>query len=442
MESFRIQYLTFKRFLHTHAKQVGIFCVLGILIIGGILGLGVVDDPIQDQLLEEEEDPIPEKTHQISLQYNETAEVTQQTQLYSTGETIENNSLYPLSATNFTIETTANTQNITVTSLENKFVYRGVRQTDASEVVWEKESEETVTEKTTPTLSQLNFPMTEIQERISQYREVYSTAVNIRPQLQTTVTYEYTSPTGETFNRQFTSTGDLRFVENGYTISYSNTENLHTTGGIEQNTGVSTINQLLLGVIGLLVVTAVYTKLVTRYNDPQKLSQTIKNLRYKEWITEVESFQSSTSNTMMIRSLEDLIMLAIDVQSRAIHVNQTDEYFVIDGSVVYGYTEHGDPNAPPRAATFGIQQTREQAEELEELEESMFSIDSTTADESEFDESSDPFISGQSTDSDTDTGSTSEPETEPKDDSETSFGFEDIEETDDKTEDTEEKSDE
>jgi len=391
MESFHIQYLELKKILYTNVKWISILCVLGILVGGTILTTGVATPSIQDQLQDTTE-PIPEKTHQITLQYDEQAEITEDTPLYSNGDTISNNSLYPLSASNFTVETTAATKNITVTSLENEFVYRGVKRTDASEQVWEKESNESLTEKTTPTLSRMNLEIDEIQNKIDNYRDVYSTAVNIRPQLQTTVKYKYESPTGETFNRQFTTTGDLQFVENGYQINYSNTENIHTTGGIDQSNDVSFLNIILSVTVGSFVVVLISTLLVKRSADPMKLSQKIKQLRYSEWITEVESFQSATSNIMMTHSLEDLVLLAIDVQSRVIHVNQTDEYFVIDGPVVYGYTEHGDSNSPPRAATFGMHQTREQADELEELEDTFFSIDSTNSD-NKVNKGSDPFTS-------------------------------------------------
>lgn len=350
---------------------------------------------ITDNYVGEDVEEVPETVHTVDIIYSESATVTENTSLYDEGDIIENNALYPLTATDITIQITPVEDNATVESIESEFVYQGVLRSDTSNLLWSRDSEKAEFTQTDDGV-EVTLPMDEIAETENRYERVYESDALVRPTLKTTISYTYEDQdTNETMNAEYVSTGLVQFTQSGYQITYENTRNSLSTGG-SQPTQVSDIPLILVVVTGLLSGAGLIMAYRSRTISAEEVEDEIKQQRYNEWITDVESFQNTTTEIIMCKSLDDLVQLGIDSGKRPIHVEQTDEYFVIDNTTIYGFSDHVNPGQPPLSASFGMIQSPEQSEAQRQDFAHAFDFESATEDPFSDATNHDPFTDAES----------------------------------------------
>lgn len=436
MSSFTAQILDSKKQLLHKRDLILLSAVIGIILFGVLLGTSVLTPTVVETHFSEHEE-IPQTTHQADLIYSESATVTENTNLYSSGDVLEDQSVYHNTATDFAVEIIPVTQQATVTDMTVDMKYVGVERSDTTSVVWERQNQNAQISETEDGI-ELSLDMENVREDVLEYREVYGDEVLVQPLIETTVSYEYTTYDGSTETAEYTSTGRISLLESGYEVNYDSTQDVQTSGGTSTEPDGFTQNTLFIGGVIFLLGLISATEYVSRTETAQALDEKLKAVRYDEWITSVESYQSTTSNIILTETLEDLVQLAIDIRGRVIYVKQTDEYFVIDNQTVYGYSEHVEAGQPPLSASFGIkygdQVVRDPTQDqLQNSAEFGFEINSTPEreeDSDQFDfidqpESPEEDSSNDSSNSSTDTESTDNSDNSnnsEKDDSDDPFG--------------------
>jgi len=123
----------------------------------------------------------------------------------------------------------------------------------------------------------------------------------------------------------------------------------------------------------------VYSIVGARRYDSEHVRFELDEARHEEWVTIIDRFKdSSASTTSRVRSLSDLVDLAIDKHDRVVVCCTEHKYYFVDGDVQYEY----EPDVyPSYANTFGdvvTPQATTDEEEQADTVESDPETDSTT----------------------------------------------------------------
>ncbi|WP_411967265.1 DUF5305 domain-containing protein [Haloferax sp. YSSS75] len=154
--------------------------------------------------------------------------------------------------------------------------------------------------------------------------------------LELNVTYQTDSYEGTiTTSAPFVITGQAYYLDGAVadetTHSTTVQREVRTPADPVEYGGLAILGLALFGLCGFVIRTEDNT-------DPETLRTRISHSRHDEWISEGEFPTEAEKQYISIRTLEDLVDVAIDTNRRVIYDSDLDVYAVIDGSEIYHYS--------------------------------------------------------------------------------------------------------
>lgn len=185
-----------------------------------------------------------------------------------------------------------------------------------------------------------------LRRRVSAVSKEIGSAGNLEVKLRANVSYETNRYAGE----QTQETG-LALTDTSYTVGSLSAEKTHgervTREVVVPNRDATAYT--LPGAFGALSLAAAAGVAVaySRRDEWGDLERRLHRSRYADWISAGELPLDVGNRRISLRSLEDLVDVAIDANKRVIHDRTWDVYAVVDGDVVYYYADGDHLNARP-----------------------------------------------------------------------------------------------
>jgi len=293
----------------------------------------------------DEQPPEEVDSFNIEITLKDSARTMNETPLYGEGERIESKSVYFLNSTpEMTFDgvvETVDDRNVEVTQELVLFEYAERN----GEMFWSREKT-LADEKTNVTggKSEINARMnvenfTRDQQDIINEMDGVSEP-NSEVQLRTT--YETETVAGESYNGTLSVSRTMNIVPNAYWFEGSQTENDIEQQFIDQPPNPNSPNMsvvfvfVLLG-FGFLGLSKLVLQQSKQYNA-QDLRVQMHNEEYRDWISKGEISIRSEHQYVSVKSLKDLVDIAVDSNNRVIHDDLCGMYAVIDNGLIYYYT--------------------------------------------------------------------------------------------------------
>ncbi|WP_245705757.1 DUF5305 family protein [Halobellus clavatus] len=283
---------------------------------------------------------LTEQTNQqtFSTRVEDSAMVTQPTDLYEEGERIENRSVYftPLSPElTLTVNTSVPSGQPVTVRQQLELEVLGVRGGEpfyrSTRTVVNTSQEVTdglATESASANISDVSTTLATLIEEVGN-------AGTFQLRLLLNVTYSTDAYQGSLQSTTpFVISGDSYYIDG--TLESQQTESTTVTSQITQQP--NPIEYGSLAVLGLLFLglAGAVTQVKGRA-DPEELRTRIAHDQHAEWISRGQFPTDSEKQYISILTLEDLVDVAIDTNRRVIHDPQIDAYAVIDSSEIYYY---------------------------------------------------------------------------------------------------------
>lgn len=184
--------------------------------------------------------------------------------------------------------------------------------------------------------SNTTLNMTEIRSYISEKQSAVSGVGSLDATLQVNVAYETNRYSG-TFNTSapLVFSGQIYWIDGDLAASRT-----HSTPETRRSVGspdMTTVGGFSIAGIGL-IAGAVIVLRKSREIDPLAVETKLARSRYDEWISNGQVPTKSEKEYIRTDSLEDLVDVGIDSNSRVIYDRSLDAYGVVDGDVVYYFT--------------------------------------------------------------------------------------------------------
>lgn len=326
--------------LKVFVSRYGPALVIALSLIGALL-VGVAGWEYANPPTTEVTDQTNRQTIQSAL--HTSANTTGNTTLYESGTELVDQPVYLLSAT----PTVRLTQQTAVPEGQAVHVEQDItvrhRVTRDGATFWEESTVLVQNETTTSTgevASTVSLDVEDVQTRRDEITAEVGEAGTVQTQLIVTLSYETDQYTGE-----LTETAPVRMTDNWYSIGEASLERSHSTP-VSRRVPIPTRNPLAYWIPGgagalLSIVAGGVAATYYRGIDQQRLEQRLQELRYAEWISTGTIPNSLEGTTVAVDSLEGLVDVAIDTDSRVVHDETQDAYIVIDGPVVYYYSPGG-----------------------------------------------------------------------------------------------------
>jgi len=310
--------------------------VVGVLVVAGLLcfaGAGFVyTSPLTETVTEQT------NSQTFSTRVDSSALVTQPTELYDQGETLENRSVYFTSASpSFSLSVVTSgpvDEEVDVTQrleLEVLGVRGGRPFYNATRTIVDTDrtaSDGRVTATRTVNITQLSRELFAVQEEIQEVGQ-------FQLRLRLVVTY---------------STDDYEGTLRATAPFVVDDQAYYVDGDLAgDQTRTTTVREVIteppdpaaygaLGALGVLFVAAgVVVSRVESLLDPEALRREMIHDQHAEWISRGEFPTSADKPYISILTLEDLVDVAIDTNRRVIYDPQIEAYAVIDSSEIYYY---------------------------------------------------------------------------------------------------------
>lgn len=262
--------------------------------------------------------------------------------MYEAGQTLRNEPVYLRSATpspSVVLTTTVPPGERTTVDQRLVVEYRAVRD---GETFW---SNETVVDRTNGTSQggevrlDADLDPAAIRNRTREIESRVGTAGSVHVSLRTVVSYETTR-----YNGSFSRPVDLQVTDEWYRVGTPSVSKTHSTPET-RTVDVPTRNRWMhlglggLGGIALLGGLGLGTvlRLSRRRLSTSELERHIHELRYEEWISTGRLDDDVGENVVTVASLEDLVDIGIDTDTRIIHDPTSDRYAIVDGATVYRF---------------------------------------------------------------------------------------------------------
>lgn len=283
-----------------------------------------------------------QQTHGAGLSHSTAVEVTEDTDAYDSGEVLTERSLYPRYNTSPPVVTvTGETRGATLTHISVTVTHQAAPRTDVQNPFY---TDERMLEEANVSGNQAELaavvPIEDVFETQKDLEDEFGSDVEITSTIHTEIKYKYTSPDGTVIYQKATTSGDIRQTGMMYSLPGGTEQTTHTTGEEPADSGVLTpvLNAMglisaIAGLIWLVTVTAFGRKV-----DIEHIAWEIQKKRFKDWVTEVESYTPSGSvDTVQVKTLNDLVNMAIDTQNRVLYHSQLQEYLIVDGNTMFKY---------------------------------------------------------------------------------------------------------
>jgi len=320
-----------KLFLDEHHRVV-----VGALVVAGLLcltGAGFVYTTPSSETVTEETDP-----QTFSTRVDTSALVTQPTELYEQGETLENRSVYFTSASpSFTLNVTTSAPPGAPVEIGQRLELEalGVRNdrpfyTSTRTLV---ETNRTVSDGRAQSSQTVN--VTDLSRELAAVEQEVRAIGQFQLRLRLTVTYSTDDYQGTLqATAPFVIDGQAYFIDGS--LGADETETTAVSRETTQPPDPATYGGL--GALGLVLVgVAAAVSRVETLLDPEALRREIVHDQHAEWISRGEFPTSADKPYISILTLEDLVDVAIDTNRRVIYDPQIEAYAVIDSSEIYYY---------------------------------------------------------------------------------------------------------
>lgn len=287
-------------------------------------------------------DPVDEQ--RFSTAMGTSAVVTGETPLYEQGTTLEDRPAYFYNATpDLTVHVRTTVPADREVSVGQRLVVRHVAER-AGDPFWERQrvlatSEETVAD------GEATFNATvdvrEVRSTVAEARSEIGGVGTFRTELRLSVDYRSPSADGE-----LSPTSTLVLTDRAYWVEDERADNRsHTETETREVTDPPALGRTIVfggfGV-GLLLLAVGVAALQRREFDLETIEMEITRSRYEEWISRGEIPTKAEKEYITIDTLEDLVDIGIDSNKRVIYDTAYETYGVVDGDVVYYYTEGDD----------------------------------------------------------------------------------------------------
>ncbi|MGM0590052.1 MAG: DUF5305 domain-containing protein [Halobacteriota archaeon] len=269
------------------------------------------------------------------------AVVTGDSELYEAGTTLENRPVYFVStsprlslALNTTVpDGTHVTQRLSLV----------VRLTRDGDSFWTSERTLAADETTTSgenVVSAATLDVSALQERLAELREETSGVGTLEVLVVTDVSYD----TGR-YSDQLTSASALELTDNAYWVdspaSTSNSHSTEVTSTVTQPPDLTQLGLWALFGVGCLGGAWLLELEHRRGTDPSQLTHRLHERRCEEWISEGELPVWAGSTPIKMASLQELVDLGIDTNTRVIYDPRREVYAAIQEDLLYYYSEQG-----------------------------------------------------------------------------------------------------
>jgi hypothetical protein len=270
---------------------------------------------------------------------NTSSVVTGNTTLYTEGERLRDKPVYFTSAGSrltFHVQTRANARKVNV-SQRLLLVTRGVRDGRAFYTERRTLASEQITTTDGRVVTNTTINISRIQRSLGRLRAETQGIGTFRTRLVLNVTYQterYSGRLGAA--SRFEVTDRAYWVEQPMTDERSHSETVQRTvtrpPDPSEYGGLSVAGALSL--VGVAVVL-----FVQRNADPEQVRTRLSRSRHDDWISAGEiPTDAHGKDYVAIKSLEDLVDIAIDTNKRVIYDATIDTYAVIDSSDVYYFS--------------------------------------------------------------------------------------------------------
>lgn len=308
--------------------------VVGVLLIAGILcfaGAGFVYATPSTETVTEETN-----SERFSTRVDSSALVTQPTELYEQGATLENRSVYFTTASpSFTLDVVTTVPSGEQVEVEQRLELEalGVRNGEPFFSTTRTLVETNQTASDGRVRSSQTVNITDLSRELVAVEQAVQEVGQFQLQLQLTVTYSTEDYQGTLqATAPFVIDGQAYYIDGS--LDADETETTVVSREVSQPPDPVTYGGL--GALGLVfVVVAAVVNRVERLIDPDALQREIVHDQHAEWISRGEFPTSADKPYISILTLEDLVDVAIDTNRRVIYDPQIEAYAVIDSSEIY-----------------------------------------------------------------------------------------------------------
>lgn len=359
--------------IKTNSRELAVLCLMAILVGGTVAFTGVGTAPVGGSPLAES--PDEPTTHGASVSQSVSVEVVNETEAFEAGETLTDRSLYPQeNTTDPTITASADAQRATLTQLTISVRYAAAPRTDTGTPFYT--STDTVAAESvngSDATLEGELSIADVLDRKAALENEFGSGTTVTVSVRSTATYQFEDASGATTESTVRAGETVTSVGNMYSLPSESNREVERIG--EAPATGSGPSSWLNGVAVVLVLLggagAITTYLVAQRTDPARLEREIQQLRFKEWITDIDSYTTQGNvNVVEVESLHGLVDLAIDTRRRVMYHRPVDEYIVVDGKTVFKHVSGAEspdaddesdgqssrgfvsiPSPPSRAAT-------------------------------------------------------------------------------------------
>ncbi len=260
--------------------------------------------------------------------------------LWTEGEVLENSPVYMLSSTpelTVTPETDVPTDDATVVH-DVQIRHEATR--DGS-VFWDDVDHQSRTDATVSegsATSETTINVTEIADQQREIERDVSGVGDVQTSIEVTVEYDTGSYTDEQeLSTLLRMTSEAYWLDESMAASTDHSETAQIDVQESPNP-VATGGLLLLAVLGFGGAALVRTR---EPMDVTAARRAIHENRYAEWISRGSLPMWVGDYHVSLDTLEDVVDVAIDTNERVVHDTQRDLFAVVNGNVVYYYTDEG-----------------------------------------------------------------------------------------------------
>jgi hypothetical protein len=284
--------------------------------------------------------------HAASVEQSATVTVQNNTTAYEAGEQLTDASLYPLrNASDPRLVATAQVDNGDLRALKVTLTYSAAILTDLRAPFFNRtvvlasiDDPQSTAQVTT------DVPVTQILDQREQLQSEFGPGTRVSTTIATKTIFEYQTPQGQVLTRTVETGGEVVPIGNLYTFPNGQDRvTIETSPPTETPDALSDMVLYGFGLAGLCaVVLGIAVAVSTRYIDPTEVALTIQWVKFRAWVTEVESYTPQGDvNTVQVTSLTDLVNLAIDTNRRVLYHKPIQEYLVVEGATMYKYVPEG-----------------------------------------------------------------------------------------------------
>lgn len=330
--------LRLEYFLVTNARVVVALMVAISVLSLGAMTVGAIAPPNQ-----EVQEQVNQQT--VTTEVDHHAVVTSNNTLWESGTVLENRDFYPMGGTSdltLTVRTSVDGADKLYGSQSLSIVYfskvNGNRIWQRSTPVAPNETRYADDE----IVSTYIISVSDIFDQVDRYNEQLTGVSTTSVELRLQVNYSTLSYSGGT-----TSTVGLKLSTSGYQLGGSfDTERSHSTT-VTRTAESPPDHSTLLGLFAIALFSGVAaggTRRLSQRKDPGPIRDEIHRQRCSEWISAGRIRQPIGGQDVMMRSLEDLVYVAIDSKERVIHDPDRDLYAIMDDGMLYYYDPLEDPS--------------------------------------------------------------------------------------------------